>query len=92
MHLFGLKRINVFHSEIHFKDIQLSVTVQVFYFPTYSVWKKKINKSAAVFSTKIALFQVYIHVTSTSQHQIFDEKFDQEPENVRIKMADLAGR
>ena len=30
-------------------------------------------------------------VTSTSQHQIFDEKFDQEPENVRIKMADLAG-
>ena len=33
-----------------------------------------------------------INVTSTSQHQIFDEKFDQEPENVRIKMADLAGR
>ena len=32
-----------------------------------------------------------IYVTSTSQHQIFDEKFDQEPENVRIKMADLAG-
>ena len=32
------------------------------------------------------------NVTSTSQHQIFDEKFDQEPENVRIKMADLAGR
>ena len=32
-----------------------------------------------------------ICVTSTSQHQIFDEKFDQEPENVRIKMADLAG-
>ena len=31
-------------------------------------------------------------VTSTSQHQIFDEKFDQEPESVRIKMADLAGR
>ena len=31
------------------------------------------------------------NVTSTSQHQIFDEKFDQEPENVRIKMADLAG-
>ena len=30
-------------------------------------------------------------VTSTSQHQIFDEKFDQEPKNVRIKMADLAG-
>ena len=30
-------------------------------------------------------------VTSTSQHQIFDEKFDQEPENVRIKMVDLAG-
>ena len=31
-------------------------------------------------------------VTSTSQHQIFDEKFDQGPESVRIKMADLAGR
>ena len=31
-------------------------------------------------------------VTSTSQHQIFDEKFDQKPESVRIKMADLAGR
>ena len=31
-------------------------------------------------------------VTSTSQHQNFDEKFDQEPESVRIKMADLAGR
>ena len=31
-------------------------------------------------------------VTSTSQHQIFDEKFDQEPESVRVKMADLAGR
>ena len=30
-------------------------------------------------------------VTSTSQHQIFDEKFDQEPESVRVKMADLAG-
>ena len=29
---------------------------------------------------------------STSQHQIFDEKFDQRPESVRIKMADLAGR
>ena len=34
----------------------------------------------------------YYSVTSTSQHQIFDEKFDQEPESVRIKMADLAGR
>ena len=33
-----------------------------------------------------------IFVTSTSQHQIFDEKFDQGPESVRIKMADLAGR
>ena len=32
------------------------------------------------------------YVTSTSQHQIFDEKFDQKPESVRIKMADLAGR
>ena len=32
------------------------------------------------------------NVTSTSQHQIFDEKFDQKPESVRIKMADLAGR
>ena len=31
-------------------------------------------------------------VTSTSQHQIFDEKFDQEPKSVRVKMADLAGR
>ena len=31
-------------------------------------------------------------VTSTSQHQIFDKKFDQKPESVRIKMADLAGR
>ena len=31
-------------------------------------------------------------VTSTSQHQIFDENFDQKPESVRIKMADLAGR
>ena len=31
-------------------------------------------------------------VTSTSQRQIFDEKFDQGPESVRIKMADLAGR
>ena len=31
-------------------------------------------------------------VTSTTQHQIFDEKFDQEPESVRVKMADLAGR
>ena len=34
---------------------------------------------------------VALFVTSTSQHQIFDEKFDQEPKNVRIKMADLAG-
>ena len=33
-----------------------------------------------------------IYVTSTSQHQIFDKKFDQKPESVRIKMADLAGR
>ena len=32
------------------------------------------------------------NVTSTSQHQIFDKKFDQKPESVRIKMADLAGR
>ena len=31
-------------------------------------------------------------VTSTSQHQIFDKKFDQKPESVRINMADLAGR
>ena len=31
-------------------------------------------------------------VTSTTQHQIFDEKFGQEPESVRVKMADLAGR
>ena len=31
-------------------------------------------------------------VTFTSHHQIFDEKFDQGPESVRIKMADLAGR
>ena len=35
---------------------------------------------------------MYAIVTSTSQHQIFDEKFDQKPESVRIKMADLAGR
>ena len=34
----------------------------------------------------------YFIVTSTSQHQIFDEKFDQGPESVRIKMADLVGR
>ena len=33
-----------------------------------------------------------LNVTSTTQHQIFDEKFDQEPESVRVKMADLAGR
>ena len=31
-------------------------------------------------------------VTSTTQHQIFDEKFDQKPKSVRIEMADLAGR
>ena len=31
-------------------------------------------------------------VTSTSRHQNFDEKFEQGPESVRIKMADLAGR
>ena len=30
-------------------------------------------------------------VTSTSQYQVFVEKFDQEPKKVRIKMADLAG-
>ena len=41
-------------------------------------------------SEKKFLILVY-YVTSTSRHQIFDEKFDQEPENVRIKMADLAG-
>ena len=32
-----------------------------------------------------------ITVTSTSQYQIFVEKFVQEPKKVRIKMADLAG-
>ena len=32
---------------------------------------------------------IWTYVTSTSQ---FDEKFDQEPESVRVKMADLAGR
>ena len=31
-------------------------------------------------------------VTSTSRHQNFDEKLEQGPESVRIKMADLAGR
>ena len=40
--------------------------------------------------TKIRNYRKF--VTSTSQHQIFDEKFDQEPESVRVKMADLAGR
>ena len=30
-------------------------------------------------------------VTSTSQYQVFVEKFDQEPKKVRIKMADLTG-
>ena len=42
----------------------------------------------------LTMFLTYVYtrsVTSTSQHQIFDEKFDQEPKNVRIKMADLAG-
>ena len=38
------------------------------------------------------LHETNFTVTSTSQHQIFDEKFDQGPESVRIKMADLAGR
>ena len=49
-------------------------------------------RHCATFFKKLFLklnFQIF--VTSTSQHQIFDEKFDQEPENVRIKMADLAG-
>ena len=40
----------------------------------------------------ISKIQRSIIVTSTSQHQIFDEKFDQGPESVRIKMAVLAGR
>ena len=45
---------------------------------------------------KLALFNFWTSSNcrnvTPSQHQIFDEKFDQEPENVRIKMADRAGR
>ena len=37
------------------------------------------------------LFFIAFIVTSTSQYQIFVEKFVQEPKKVRIKMADLAG-
>ena len=51
--------------------------------PTYAV--------NSLFLSNLAKWTENI-VTSTSQHQIFDEKFDQEPESVRVKMADLAGR
>ena len=40
--------------------------------------------------TKVQLFHAS-NVTSTSQYQVFVEKFDQEPKKVRIKMADLTG-
>ena len=69
---------------------RIRALLNVFNILIHDVYRK--NDKNCIKTLKVEKFWNFCHfVTSTSQHQIFDEKFDQEPENVRIKMADLAG-